>query len=44
MDKMNTIYTNNIYERYKDLKNSNKTDFYNLIILKFYLFNYLKQY
>ena len=29
MDKMNTIYKNNIYERYKDLKNSNKIEFDN---------------
>ena len=29
MDKMNNIYKNNIYQRYKDLKNSNKIDFDN---------------
>ena len=29
MDKMNNIYKNNIYERYKDLKNSNKIEFDN---------------
>ena len=29
MNKMNNIYKNNIYERYKDLKNLNKIDFDN---------------
>ena len=32
---MNNIYKNNIYERYKDLKNSNKIEFNNIFCNKY---------